>query len=236
MALPEKQFFTLEEIAKRWDCDVIAILSYGMKQQSTVAAGKSRALQELPIVRLHALVPIGSCQWQTLEEVGKRGPNVPKEYKPAFEYCLPEIPATFVSNLIAKGWVQLRYGFFRDQFDVMHRGELVEAGSFNDPIKIHVKDVVITRVDRDEFERAHNVGSAIDDPKRADEGEIHPRTRNNYLRLIMALATTAVKGFDPRKPYEAANIIRETAEIDIDEKTLAGYVSEAYELQIKERK
>jgi hypothetical protein len=99
-----------------------------------------------------------------------------------------------------------------------------------------VKDIVITRVDRDEFERAHNVGRPDGNSKGVDEGDIHPRTRNNYLRLIMALATTAVKGFDPRKPYEAANVIRETAEIDIDEKTLAGYVSEAYELQIKERK
>ena len=236
MALPEKQFFTLEEVAKRWDCDVIAILSYGMKQQSTAAPKTSRDLQDLPIMRLHALVPIGSCQWQILEEVGKRGPSVPKEYKPTFEYCLPEIPAMFVSNLIARGCVQLRYGYYRDQFDVTHRGELIEAGSFNDPIKIYVKDVVITRGDRDEFECAHNVGSANGDPKQANEGDIHPRTRNNYLRLIMALATTAVKGFDPRKPYEAANVIRETAEIDIDEKTLAGYVSEAYELQIKERK
>ena len=155
MALPEKQFFTLEEIARRWDCDVIAILSYGMKQQSAAAAKKGRDLQDLPIVRLHALVPIGSCHWQTFEEVGKRGPNVPKEYRPTFEYCLPEIPAMFVSNLIARGWVQLRYGFFRDQFDVMHRGELVEPGSFNDPIKIHVKDIVITRADRDEIGRAH---------------------------------------------------------------------------------
>ncbi len=236
MALPEKQFFNLEEIAKRWECEVNAILSYGMKHQSTAAARRSRDLQDLPIMRLHALVPIGSCQWQTLEEVGKRGPSVPKEYKPVFEYCLPEIPAMFVSNLIARGWVQLRYGYFRDQFDVMHRGELVEAGSFSDPIKIYVKDVVITRGDRDEFERAHNVVSVNSDPKREEEGGIHPRTRNNYLRLIMALATTAVKGFDPRKPYEAANVIRETAEIDIDEKTLAGYVSEAYELQIRERK
>jgi len=236
MILPERQFFTLEEIAKRWNCEVMTILSYGMEQQSTAKAKRSRDIECFPKIRLHALVPIGSCQRLTLEEVGRRGANVPKEYRPTLEYCLPEIPAMYVSNLIARGWVQLRYGFFRDQFGVMHQGELVEQGSFNDPIKIYVKDVVITRRDRDEFERAHDVSGANSDRKRADEGDIHPRTRNNYLRLIMALATTAVKGFDPRKPYEAANVIRDTAEIDIDEKTLAGYVSEAYELQIRERK
>ncbi len=132
--------------------------------------------------------------------------------------------------------MQLRYGYFRDQFDVLHRGELVEPGSFSDPIRIQVKDVVVTRRDRDEFEGAYRVGSAGGDANDADERSIHPRTRNNYLRLIMALATTAVKGFDPRKPYEAANFIRETLEVDIDEKTLAGFVSEGYELQTRERK
>jgi hypothetical protein len=236
MALPEKQFFSLEEIAKRWDCDLLAVLSYGMRQQSQVAAKGSTDRQDLLLMRLHALVPIGSCQWQTFEELGTRGSNVPAEYKSSFEYCLPEIPVMFVSNLIARGSVQLRYGYFRDQFDVLYRGELVEPGSYSDPIKIYVKDVVVTRGDRDEFERAHNVGSANRGTSRADEGDIHPRTRNNYLRLIMALATTAVKGFDPRKPFEAANAIRETTEIDIDEKTLAGYVSEAFKLQSKERR
>ncbi|CAG4882996.1 protein of unknown function [Georgfuchsia toluolica] len=64
---------------------------------------------------------------------------------------------------------------------------------------------------------------------------INPRTRNNYLRLIMLLAMHGIPGFDPRKPYEAAKAMKEITEINLDEKTLAGYIREAYELQSKER-
>ncbi len=235
MALPEKQFFSLEEIARRWACDVSGILSYGLRQESMAAAKGGRDREAGAILRMHALVPSACCDWQTIEPIGMPDAKVPNEYRPTFEPCLPEIPAIFVSDLMARGVAQLRYGYFQDQFGVMHRGELVEPGTLGHPLAVQVKDVVVTRGNRDEFERAHKIGVASAEVQRREGGDIHPRTKNNYLRLIMALATTAVKDFDPRKPYEAASGIRETAEIDIDEKTLASYVSEAYELQTKER-
>lgn len=63
---------------------------------------------------------------------------------------------------------------------------------------------------------------------------LHPRTKNNYLRLIMALANMSIKGFDPKKPYEAAAKIVKETDLEIDEKTVARIVSEAHELQFKE--
>ena len=68
-----------------------------------------------------------------------------------------------------------------------------------------------------------------------DSGDIHPRTKHNYLRLIMALAISYIPNFDPKRPYEAAKIIIDGTEIDLDQKTIAGYLGEAYELQSKAR-
>ena len=61
------------------------------------------------------------------------------------------------------------------------------------------------------------------------------RTENNYLRLIYAFAST-VNGFDPKKPYESAKLIIEDLGLDIkQQKTIAGYITKAYELESKGR-
>lgn len=60
------------------------------------------------------------------------------------------------------------------------------------------------------------------------------RTENNYLRLIMALAYE-VQGFNPKKPYEAAQLIIDKTEIDISKETLAAYISKAYEIESHKR-
>lgn len=73
-----------------------------------------------------------------------------------------------------------------------------------------------------------NVIREIDKP-------LSTRTKNNYLRLIFALAN-GLKGFNPKKPHEAANlIINETGIENISAETIAGYISEAYELESKNR-
>jgi hypothetical protein len=67
---------------------------------------------------------------------------------------------------------------------------------------------------------------------RADD-EPHPRTRNNYLRLIYSLALLVPK-FDAKHPRTAANLIKDVAHVAMDEKTLAGFISDAYELNRQE--
>lgn len=63
---------------------------------------------------------------------------------------------------------------------------------------------------------------------------LNKRTENNYLRLIMALAN-GIKGFNPQKPYEAAQLIINETEINISKETLANYLSKANELESKNR-
>ena len=46
------------------------------------------------------------------------------------------------------------------------------------------------------------------------EKPLNPRTENNYLRLIMQLAGN-IKGFDSKKPFEAAKLIIENTDINL---------------------
>ena len=67
------------------------------------------------------------------------------------------------------------------------------------------------------------------------EKPLHPRTENNYLRLIMALAN-GIKNFNPSKPYEAAKLILDETGIEnISRETISNYISKAHALDSKER-
>jgi len=68
----------------------------------------------------------------------------------------------------------------------------------------------------------------------SDERPLSARTENNYLRLIMKLAN-GIKGFNPQKPYEAAQLIIDETETDISKQTIADYISKAYELESQNR-
>jgi hypothetical protein len=70
--------------------------------------------------------------------------------------------------------------------------------------------------------------------KKAQYKPLNVRTENNYLRLIFSLAN-GVEGFNPKKPYEAAQLILDETEIDLSKETLAVYISRAYELESKNR-
>lgn len=63
---------------------------------------------------------------------------------------------------------------------------------------------------------------------------LSPRTENNYLRLIMQLANN-VEGFNPIKPFEAAALIKASIDTNLSDKTIAGYIQKAHEIESKER-
>lgn len=66
----------------------------------------------------------------------------------------------------------------------------------------------------------------------ADE-ELHPRTENNYLRLIMTLANE-IEGFNPREPYTAAQLIIDATDTTIKKATIAGFIKRANEILEKD--
>ena len=67
------------------------------------------------------------------------------------------------------------------------------------------------------------------------EKPLNPRTENNYLRLIMQLAFSYIKDFDPKKPYEAAALIIENINTTLSKETIASYIQKAHALDSKER-
>lgn len=69
---------------------------------------------------------------------------------------------------------------------------------------------------------------------RLQEGNLSKRTENNYLRLILTLAHS-LDGFNPKKPYEAAQLIIDETGIDISKQTLSEYITKAYELESQKR-
>lgn len=73
----------------------------------------------------------------------------------------------------------------------------------------------------------------VDNDKKTNK-PLSIRTENNYLRLIFTLANS-IKGFNPNKPYEAAQlIIDETGIENISREAIVNYISKAHELHSKE--
>jgi hypothetical protein len=76
------------------------------------------------------------------------------------------------------------------------------------------------------------LATAGDTATSKDEG-VHPRTRNNYLRLLYGLALN-VEGFDPKHPFTAAKLVIDASGVQMDQGAVAGYLKDAYELVSKE--
>lgn len=59
------------------------------------------------------------------------------------------------------------------------------------------------------------------------EKPLNTRIENNYLRLILTLASS-IAGFDIKKPYEAEQLIIDETGTKISKQTLANYLSKAH--------
>lgn len=66
------------------------------------------------------------------------------------------------------------------------------------------------------------------------EKQLSTRLENNYLRLILTLANS-IEGFNPKKPYEAAQLIIDETGIDISKQTISDYITKAYEIESQKR-
>lgn len=66
------------------------------------------------------------------------------------------------------------------------------------------------------------------------EKPLSARTENNYLRLILTLAN-GIDGFNPKKPYEAAQLIIDETGIDISQQTISDYITKAYKIESQKR-
>lgn len=107
--------------------------------------------------------------------------------------------------------------------------------TLNSDLELEKGDVVITQIAIEKYiNRFVNLKKSETPKVVTDEKLLSVRTENNYLRLIMRLANGIV-GFNPTKPYEAAQLIIDETEIKISKQAIADYISKAYELEMKER-
>ncbi len=98
----------------------------------------------------------------------------------------------------------------------------------HEEIKIQKSDVVITQISIEKYLKACGNSNA------STNKTLSSRTENNYLRLMLTLANN-IKGFNPKKPYEAAQLIINETDTDISLQTISDYIKKAYEIESQKR-
>ncbi len=105
-------------------------------------------------------------------------------------------------------------------------------------LEISKSDIVISQISINKYLKKYAKLRELESIEKKEiieiEKPLHPRTENNYLRLILTLCSD-IKGFDAKKPHEAATLIVDTTGIKLDKETIAGYITKAYALEIKSR-
>jgi len=131
-----------------------------------------------------------------------------------------------VSNMVTKAeWEEL-YKDFRDTDEsIEFKNELREKVK-DDPIFL---DFILTQnfILNRNLKNSNNISITTDKP-------LNVRTENNYLRLIYSLAN-GISGFNPKRPFEAAQLIKDEIDIDLSQETIASYISKAFAIESKKR-
>lgn len=108
------------------------------------------------------------------------------------------------------------------------------ASLTSDQFLLKKEHVVITQLSIDRYKERYIESAYKLNEKLVATKQLNTRTENNYLRLIFTLANS-IKGFNPRKPYEAAKLIIDETGINISQQTISDYISKAYEIESKNR-
>jgi|YelNatPaOPRAMG01_1025707.scaffolds.fasta_scaffold46282_3 hypothetical protein len=211
MALPEKEWFTLEEIAQRWGCSVEDLWHYAETDKlrlSVIFPSEYRIdwLRAKPGER-------GIVEWHRSERT--KGPiGLPSAGVDEFRRNPESVPLIFAPVV----------------------GPFSEIGSFGAAFEgtetlrpKYVDGPVIARAERDRFEQEYRIGAAAGKmPSERELEALDPRERASLLRIIAALAAHAEL---PPQPHKAAQIIASIAArhgIALpSEKTIAAKIDEA---------
>ena len=110
--------------------------------------------------------------------------------------------------------------------------------SLDSEIEISKSDIVISQISINKYLKKYAKLRELEAIAKKEiieiEKPLNSRTENNYLRLIMSLAN-GIEGFNPKKPYEAAQLIIDETETDVSKDTIANYITKAYALESKSR-
>ncbi|MEO1751155.1 hypothetical protein [Thiofaba sp. EF100] len=188
--LPEKEWFSLEEIAERWGCSVDDLLHYGETDVIRICA-KTRNMQFVR-GRIQNGHFIDSSEPEKIAGIIAVPPPIIGEIadgKPITEGIWAELKKEKIGDEAANptSW------FWIDSMDA-----------------VGLKSLVITREERDRFEREYRLGAyAGTMPSKAEmEDRLDPRKEKTYLQMIRVLLKAA--GL-PREPYSAAHELQAKA-------------------------
>jgi hypothetical protein len=227
-ALPEKEWFTLQEIAARWDTDVHTLIHYGHHGLLEIRTYWPTGGQ--PSLAMADTRPISVLPPHYLGNLERN-----KGSYPIWERDL-QLPPLSTEGLDDETIARLEDLLPSDELLMKQRTTGNSASKKEElPVAtITVDDLFIMREERDRFEQEHRVGAfagVLPDPNKAKE--LDPRIKDTYLRMIRVMST-ALKL--PERHYKAAEIleiyaIEQRVKWPVKSETIANKLKQAYDLE-----
>ncbi|MBN8744794.1 MAG: hypothetical protein J0I24_10875 [Thiomonas arsenitoxydans] len=205
MALPEKDWYTLDEIAQRWGCSVDDLWHYAEAKPPRLRLSMRFALP-LPIkwqnaepadLRLDALGDYHMTTGPLGIDASTLG-RAMRSRKNLFSMVLPPVfdeEKPFVYGFIA--W---------DDPECPEVCKLIPKDDDEQP-ELEAQGPLITREERDRFEKLHRVGAHAG-AMPTDEEILDARERTTLLRMLAVLIADA--GL-PEQPHKAAEVLASMA-------------------------
>jgi len=202
--LPEKEWFTLEEVAARWGCSVDDLLHY----------------EEFGFLKIAVLLKYPLRSAEKIEDLtGRSG------FLYIHRICYPNscfsvqlahgenIYFTHASRAIADKLIGYYHPMRRLYPEEKFRVYEIKGGNGrrdkDEGVSISKYDLRITRIERDSFEQKHRIGAyagTMPDLNKSDT--IDPRKEATYLQLVRLLDKQL--GL-PDEPYKAAGVLKNAA-------------------------
>ena len=175
--LPEKEWFTLEEIAQRWGTDRETLLHLAEN-------GSLEVCRQCGEVILRDGTFYESHRGHMIFRIA------PNEIH---QFCNYEIEWPMIYSIGVPGEPEKNYSIILgvDNLPVAKFGRVL--------------DLLVTRSERDRFEAAYRIGAHAGTMPKADrEGQLDPRTERTYLQIIRVMSAELKL---PPEPYKAAEIL-----------------------------
>jgi len=196
--LPEKKWFTLEEVAARWGCDVKDVVKFAktgelrLSVETIDLTGVKRIIQPDGSAKVETK-PISVTTDDRVEEQ-----DVPIRYQfPRGVFVIPQGTAITAINV---GKAVLGYA---------ETGNPGEIYSFDSGFFVLKKNLLVQKEDLDAFEQEYRIGKyAGTMPDLSKSDKLDPRKETSYLQIIRVLLDAANM---PEEPYKAAEALQAAA-------------------------
>jgi hypothetical protein len=191
MAVPEKDWFTLSEVAERWECGQNEIIHYG-----------SLSLLEICVVvpnNIYDYKVPPDCEYKNTISPGSEREGDPQ---------IIALNVRDIKDIENKGKHTIyggRYGTYEFLWYTIE--EYCRNNVSAEPVQVDASNLRITKLARDKFEKEHNVGAFSEESPDIKPDSISETKERNYQKIIGALLSL-LKG-KRTQPYTNTLIIQE---------------------------